>query len=70
MVIVTITSAINTYWREELKQKNLVAIGSQYYVGVVAHYQKSESIMVENIDIDMPVILSLKKNNKFHFLKL
>ncbi len=67
MIIVTITSAINTYWREELKQKNLVAIGSQYYVGVVAHYQKSESIMVGDTDIVMLAILSLKRNNKFHF---
>ena len=52
-----------------MKQRNPVVIGVQYYVGVGVHYQKSESIMVENIDIVMLVILSLKKNNKFHFLK-
>jgi hypothetical protein len=47
----TITSAINSWWREELKQRNPVVIGSQYSAGVVAHCQRSESITAESIGI-------------------
>ena len=63
IVVVFVTSNITlTYF--------IVLIGKSSHVNnVVVHYQKSESITVGGTDIVMPVILSLKKNNKFHFLK-
>ena len=53
-----------------LLKYSIALIGQSFHVnGVVALYLRSENIMVRNTDIVMLVILSLKKNNKFHFLK-
>ena len=67
VITATITSAIKSWWREELKQINPVVIGSQYSAGVVVRCLRSGSITASGIGTVIAAIWSfLKMGNDTH----